>query len=123
MQRYAVPSLRSLVSANGAVPATLRSIIRFLEMRFPFLVGGANVLMSLAVFLLLFVFWYCHKRGKETRREREGLEGSLESAAGEAAGDPGVSGIEGKEKEPVGVDEAVREGAEAAKGEGGDVKV
>ncbi|KAI9668757.1 MAG: hypothetical protein M1831_000826 [Alyxoria varia] len=139
MQRYAFPSLRSLVSAQGAVPATLRSIIRFLEMRFPFLVGGANVLMSLAVFLLLFVFWYCHKRGRETRKEREGLEEGMESAAGlagaeedpatstieEEGKEPADSGVEveGEKKEPAGVDEAVLQGAEAAKGEGGDVKI
>lgn len=36
--------------------------------------------------VLLFVFWYCHKRGRETRLEREGLaakegESALASSA------------------------------------------
>jgi hypothetical protein len=32
---------------------------------------GVSQLMMAAV--LLFVFWYCHKRGKETRLEKERL--------------------------------------------------
>ncbi|PVI07372.1 hypothetical protein DM02DRAFT_608915 [Periconia macrospinosa] len=66
-----VPSLKNLLSAEGAVAAMLRSILNFLKLRFPAVLTGTNVLMSLAVCLLLFVFWYCHKRGRETRLERE----------------------------------------------------
>ncbi|CAI6340226.1 unnamed protein product [Periconia digitata] len=66
-----VPSLKNLLSAEGAVAAMLRSILNFLKLRFPALLTGTNVLMSLAVCLLLFVFWYCHKRGRETRLEKE----------------------------------------------------
>ena len=62
-----VPSLKSLLSNRSAVTAMLRSIIEFLEARFPAAIAGTNVLLSLAVFLLLFVFWYCYKRGKEER--------------------------------------------------------
>ncbi|ORY02935.1 hypothetical protein BCR34DRAFT_492762 [Clohesyomyces aquaticus] len=68
-----VPTLKSLVSAQGAVATMLKSILNFLKLRFPALITGTNVLMSLAVFLLLFVFWYCHKRGRETRLEKEKL--------------------------------------------------
>ncbi|CAN9118786.1 unnamed protein product [Alternaria alternata] len=68
-----VPSLKSLVSAQGAVATALRSIVNFLKFRFPALATGTNVIMSLAVFVLLFVFWYCHKRGRETRLEKERL--------------------------------------------------
>jgi len=65
-----IPSLKSLV--QGDVVATmLRSILNFLKLRFPVLLSGTNILVSLAVFLLLFVFWYCHKRGKEVRLEKE----------------------------------------------------
>jgi len=32
---------------------------------------GTNVLLSLALFVLLFVFWYCHKRGREVRLAKE----------------------------------------------------
>ncbi|KAF2135377.1 uncharacterized protein K452DRAFT_260764 [Aplosporella prunicola CBS 121167] len=66
-----VPPLKKLVSEQGAVAAMLRSILNFLKLRFPALVSGTNVLMSLAVFLLLFVFWYCHKRGREVRLAKE----------------------------------------------------
>ncbi|KAH8732262.1 hypothetical protein GQ44DRAFT_735194 [Phaeosphaeriaceae sp. PMI808] len=68
-----IPSLKSLVTAQGAVATALRSIVNFLKFRFPMLATGTNLIMSLAVFLLLFVFWYCHKRGRETRLEKERL--------------------------------------------------
>ncbi|KAL9056377.1 MAG: hypothetical protein Q9162_002968 [Coniocarpon cinnabarinum] len=64
--RY-VPNLKSLLANQGAVAAMLRSILEFLEARFPVALVGTNVLLSLAVFLLLFVFWYCYRRGKEER--------------------------------------------------------
>lgn len=68
-----IPSLKTLISQQGAVATMLRTILNFLKLRFPAFVTGPNVLMSLALFLLLFVFWYCHKRGKETRLEKERL--------------------------------------------------
>ncbi|QDS75374.1 hypothetical protein FKW77_002482 [Venturia effusa] len=77
-----IPSLKSLVGQKGAVVTMLRSILNFLKLRFPAVLTGTNVLMSLAVFLLLFVFWYCHKRGKETRLAREKL--SAEDAGSDA---------------------------------------
>ena len=68
-----VPHLKDVVKQQGVVAGMLRSILNFLKMRFPALMTGTNILMSLAVFLLLFVFWYCHKRGRETRLEKERL--------------------------------------------------
>lgn len=68
-----IPSLKSLVTAQGAVATMLKSILNFLKLRFPVLLTGTNVVLSLAVFILLFVFWYCHKRGRETRLEKEKL--------------------------------------------------
>ncbi|OJD39735.1 uncharacterized protein BKCO1_2000320 [Diplodia corticola] len=65
------PPLKKLVSEQGAIAAMLRAILNFLKLRFPAVVTGTNVLMSLAVFILLFVFYYCHKRGREVRLERE----------------------------------------------------
>lgn len=64
------PSLKDLVGKPGAVTGMLRSIMTFLRTRFPAF-AGINVLWSLALFLLLMVFWYCHKRGRETRLEKE----------------------------------------------------
>jgi hypothetical protein len=42
--------------------------------------------------VLLFVFWYCHKRGRETRLEKEGLtaqegDSALASSASSVNGD------------------------------------
>jgi hypothetical protein len=45
-----VPSLKSLISAEGAVATMLRSILNFLKLRFPALMTGTNLLLSLAVF-------------------------------------------------------------------------
>ncbi|KAJ6021750.1 hypothetical protein N7540_007254 [Penicillium herquei] len=67
-----VPSLKELVSKPAAVVGMLRSIMAFLRARFP-AVLGMNVLWSLALFILLFVLWYCHKRGREVRLENERL--------------------------------------------------
>lgn len=44
-----IPSLKSLVSAEGAVATMLRSILNFLKLRFPAVMTGTNVVMSLAV--------------------------------------------------------------------------
>lgn len=67
-----VPSLKELVSKPAAIIGMLRSIMTFLRARFP-AVLGMNVLWSLALFILLFVLWYCHKRGREVRLENERL--------------------------------------------------
>jgi hypothetical protein len=65
-----VPSLKELVTKQGAIASLLRAIMNFLRTRFP-AVLGLNVLWSMAVFILLLVFWYCHKRGREVRLENE----------------------------------------------------
>ncbi|KAF2086646.1 hypothetical protein K490DRAFT_11261, partial [Saccharata proteae CBS 121410] len=82
-----IPSLKKLVSIDGGVAAMLRSILNFLKLRFPAVMTGTNVLMSLAVFVLLFVFWYCHKRGKETRLEKEASARASESDLEKSASD------------------------------------
>ncbi|KAF2769579.1 hypothetical protein EJ03DRAFT_327182 [Teratosphaeria nubilosa] len=70
-QKRTIPGLKSILSKEGAVATMLRNILNFLRVRFPFLASTTNVVMSLAVFILMFVFWYCHKRGKESRLARE----------------------------------------------------
>ncbi|KAL3466261.1 hypothetical protein BJX64DRAFT_25206 [Aspergillus heterothallicus] len=65
-----IPSLKELVGKPAAIVGMLRSIMAFLRARFP-AVLGMNVLWSLALFILLFVLWYCHKRGREVRLENE----------------------------------------------------
>jgi len=66
-QKRKISGLKSLVKKEGAVAGILRSTVSFIQTRFPFLASATNVVMSLAVFILMFVFWYCHKRGKEVR--------------------------------------------------------
>lgn len=84
------PPLKKLVSEQGAIAAMLRAILNFLKLRFPAVVTGTNVLMSLAVFILLFVFWYCHKRGREVRLEREATMRDSSSSLEEEANTPRV---------------------------------
>lgn len=64
-------SLKDLVTKPGAVVSLLKAIMNALKLRWPAFMG-TNVLLSLALFVLLFVFWYCHKRGREVRLEKEG---------------------------------------------------
>lgn len=69
---FLTPSnLKDLVTKPGAVVGMLKAIVNALKLRWPAFMG-TNVLLSLALFVLLFVFWYCHKRGKEVRMAREG---------------------------------------------------
>ncbi|KAI4730035.1 hypothetical protein E4T49_02203 [Aureobasidium sp. EXF-10728] len=70
-QKRKVPNIKDLASQKGTVTTMLTNIVNFLKVRFPAFVTGTNVVMSLAVFILLFVFWYCHKRGKEVRMLKE----------------------------------------------------
>ncbi|KAK4189314.1 hypothetical protein QBC35DRAFT_150060 [Podospora australis] len=74
-------SLNDLVLTPALIKTMLKAIVNALKTRFPAFMGtavGVNMLWSLAVFLLLFVLWYCHKRGKEEREKREGEEGEGE---------------------------------------------
>jgi len=48
-KRAKIPSLKSLISAEGAVATMLKSILNFLKLRFPAVMTGTNVVMSLAV--------------------------------------------------------------------------
>jgi len=67
-----VPSLKEVVGNPAAIVGMLRSIVAFLRARFPALMG-MNVLWSLALFILLITLWYCHKRGREVRLQKERL--------------------------------------------------
>ncbi|KAI5237842.1 hypothetical protein E4T43_07828 [Aureobasidium subglaciale] len=82
-QKRKIPNIKDLAKQKGAVTSMLTNIVNFLKVRFPAFVTGTNVVMSLSVFILLFVFWYCHKRGKEVRmlRESESTKASSSSSA------------------------------------------
>ncbi|KAI9821402.1 MAG: hypothetical protein M1832_003409 [Thelocarpon impressellum] len=68
-----VPSLKDMITKPGAVVGILKAIMNFLKLRWPAFIG-TNVLWSLGLFVLLFVFWYCHKRGREVRLAQEKLD-------------------------------------------------
>ncbi|KAK1756003.1 hypothetical protein QBC47DRAFT_323199 [Echria macrotheca] len=70
-KRLLVPkNLKELVTKPGAIVSMLKGIMNALKVRWPAFMG-TNVIWSLAIFLLLFVLWYCHKRGREVRLEKE----------------------------------------------------
>ena len=75
-----VPNLKDLVSKQGPLLGMFRTIINSLRTRFPAL-GSLNVIWSLAITILLLVCWYCHKRGKEVRLEKERAVTEAEIAA------------------------------------------
>jgi len=64
------PGLKDLIGKPGAIAGMMRSVMTYLRARFPAFMG-MNVLWSLALFVLLLVFWYCYKRGREVRLEKE----------------------------------------------------
>lgn len=83
-KKKGVPSVKALANEKGAVASTLKSIVTFLQTRFPAIITGTNVVMSLAVFILLFVFWYCHKRGREERLLKQHETSDIESGLEES---------------------------------------
>ncbi|OAA81077.1 hypothetical protein LEL_00622 [Akanthomyces lecanii RCEF 1005] len=67
-------NITELVTKPGAVVAMLRAIVEALKTRWPAFIG-MNVL-----WMLLFVLWYCYKRGRETRLEREKTEDTIDDS-------------------------------------------
>ncbi|TLS29370.1 hypothetical protein PpBr36_00940 [Pyricularia pennisetigena] len=63
-------NLQELITKPGAILSMLKAIVNALKLRWPAFIG-TNVIWSIAIFLLLFVLWYCHKRGREVRLEGE----------------------------------------------------
>ncbi|KAK2028099.1 hypothetical protein LX32DRAFT_414884 [Colletotrichum zoysiae] len=72
-------SFADLVSKPGAVVGMLKAIVNALKLRWPAFIG-TNVIWSVALFLLLFVLWYCHKRGREERIKRENAPGIVDGS-------------------------------------------
>ncbi|PHH86238.1 hypothetical protein CDD83_10531 [Cordyceps sp. RAO-2017] len=72
-------NLAELVTKPGAIVGMLRAIVEVLKTRWPAFIG-MNVLWSVALTLLLFVLWYCHKRGREVRLEREKLASAIDGS-------------------------------------------
>ncbi|TWU78536.1 hypothetical protein ED733_002061 [Metarhizium rileyi] len=59
-------NLTQLVTKPGAIVGMLRAIVEVLKTRWPAFIG-MNVMWGVALSILLFVLWYCHKRGREVR--------------------------------------------------------
>ncbi|KAI1136954.1 hypothetical protein F5Y05DRAFT_92245 [Hypoxylon sp. FL0543] len=94
-------NLMELVTKPGAVVGLLKGIVNALKTRWPAFVG-TNVLWSVAVFLLLSALWYCYKRGRETRLEKEAADALAVAetdteTAGTTAGNGSAKAIEGGE--------------------------
>ncbi|GAB0139245.1 hypothetical protein EsDP_00007458 [Epichloe bromicola] len=69
-------NLTQLVTKPGAIVGMLKAIVGVLRTRWPAFIG-LNVIWGVALSLLLFVLWYCHKRGREVRLESErSIDGS-----------------------------------------------
>ncbi|KAJ1304771.1 hypothetical protein OPQ81_005907 [Rhizoctonia solani] len=70
--------VKELLGTGGGIATILRSIVTFLKTRFPML-AGTNALMSMGVSILMLLLWYCHKRGKEARLQKEAEVAKLEA--------------------------------------------
>ena len=95
LARFLMPkNLADLVITPAIVKSMLKAIVNALKLRWPAFVG-TSVLWSTAVVLLLFVLWYCYKRGKEERERLEREE--KEKAEGGKKEGEGVKQEEGEE--------------------------
>lgn len=73
-------NLSDLLTKPGAIVGMLKAIMNALKTRWPAFIG-TNVIWSIALFLLLFVLWYCHKRGREVRLEKEKAGSEVEAGS------------------------------------------
>lgn len=73
-------NISELVTKPSAIIGMLKAIMNFLKVRWPAFIG-TNAIWSIALFLLMFVLWYCHKRGREVRLEREKSAGAVEAGS------------------------------------------
>ncbi|KAI1401556.1 hypothetical protein F4819DRAFT_457858 [Hypoxylon fuscum] len=99
-------NLMELITKPGAVVGLLKGIVNALKVRWPAFVG-TNVLWSVAVFLLLSMLWYCYKRGREVRLEKEATDAAAASTAAALGG----------EREIVEVQDGEGDGAKKTLGE------
>ncbi|CAN8103048.1 unnamed protein product [Discula destructiva] len=88
-------NLAELVTKPSAIVGMLKAIMNALKLRWPAFIG-TNVIWSVALFLLMFVLWYCHKRGREVRLEKEktdaaDMEGRVEEVSDNDSGIASVS--------------------------------
>ncbi|CAE6438745.1 hypothetical protein ACGC1H_006951 [Rhizoctonia solani] len=70
--------VKDLLGTGGGIATILRSIVTFLKTRFPML-AGTNALMSMGISILMLLLWYCYKRGREVRLQKEAEAAKLEA--------------------------------------------
>ncbi|CAE7228580.1 unnamed protein product [Rhizoctonia solani] len=70
--------IKDLLGTGGGIATIFRSIITFLKTRFPML-AGTNALMSMGLSILMLLLWYCYKRGREVRLQKEAEAAALEA--------------------------------------------
>ncbi|CAE6499308.1 unnamed protein product [Rhizoctonia solani] len=70
--------VKEFLGTGGGIATILRSIVTFLRTRFPML-AGTNALMSMGISILMLLLWYCHKRGREVRLQKEAEAAKLEA--------------------------------------------
>ncbi|EPE02228.1 ring-like domain-containing protein [Ophiostoma piceae UAMH 11346] len=71
-----------LVTKPTAIVKMLKAIMNALKLRWPAFIG-TSAIWSVALFLLMFVLWYCHKRGREVRlgKEADDADAATETSA------------------------------------------
>lgn len=84
-----------LVTKPTSIVKMLKAIMNALKLRWPAFIG-TSAIWSVALFLLMFVLWYCHKRGREVRLEKEAGDAAEASAEGTAEGTAEGPVIEGE---------------------------
>ncbi|EOO03108.1 putative ring-like domain-containing protein [Phaeoacremonium minimum UCRPA7] len=72
-------NLQELVTKPSAIVGLLKGIMNALKARWPAFMG-TNVIWSIALFILMFVLWYCHKRGREVRLEKADKENPIDGS-------------------------------------------
>ncbi|CAK7228453.1 hypothetical protein SCUCBS95973_006884 [Sporothrix curviconia] len=86
-------TLLPLLTKPNAIVKMLKAIMNALKLRWPAFIG-TSAIWSVALFLLLFVLWYCHKRGREVRLEKEASDvatpDGVNAAGGADAGEPPI---------------------------------
>jgi len=91
---FTMPGLKEIVQKPGLLMGLLKGVVNVLKTRFPMLLG-ANAALGMALFVVLLILWYCHKRGKEVRLDEEEKMRAADVAKREAEIVAGSTGVEG----------------------------
>ena len=90
-KRSKIPSLKSLISAEGAVATMLKSILNFLKLRFPMVMTGTNILLSVAVFSEFYHEPFFSETATNSPKSSCSFSGTATSAAAKPASTRSVS--------------------------------